>query len=46
MKEHPSAYIFESDGSVHRQRVFEDDEEPQELSPLDREGEEAVTAAR
>jgi hypothetical protein len=26
MREAPSAYIFESDGSVHRQRSFEDEE--------------------
>jgi NADH:ubiquinone oxidoreductase subunit B-like Fe-S oxidoreductase len=25
MREAPSAYIFESDGSVHRKRHFEDD---------------------
>jgi len=25
MREAPSAYIFESDGSVHRKRQFEDD---------------------
>jgi len=25
MREAPSAYIFESDGSVHRQRTFEDE---------------------
>jgi NADH:ubiquinone oxidoreductase subunit B-like Fe-S oxidoreductase len=25
MREAPSAYIFESDGSVHRQRSFEED---------------------
>ena len=26
MREAPSAYIFESDGTVHRQRSFDDDE--------------------
>jgi hypothetical protein len=26
MREAPSAYIFDSDGSVHRQRHFEDEE--------------------
>jgi hypothetical protein len=26
MREAPSAYIFESDGTVHRQRSFEPDE--------------------
>ena len=45
MKEHPSAYIFESDGSVHRQRQFEDEAELQEISPLDREAEEVIAAA-
>jgi hypothetical protein len=25
MREAPSAYIFESDGTVHRRRQFEDD---------------------
>ena len=29
MREAPSAYIFESDGTVHRQRSFDDDEPPQ-----------------
>jgi hypothetical protein len=28
MREAPSAYIFESDGSVHRQRHFEGEEIP------------------
>ena len=28
MREAPSAYIFDSDGSVHRQRQFEDEEYP------------------
>jgi hypothetical protein len=29
MREAPSAYIFESDGTVHRQRSFDNDEPPQ-----------------
>jgi hypothetical protein len=32
MREAPSAYIFESDGTVHRQSSFEDDEEPSGIS--------------
>jgi hypothetical protein len=28
MREAPSAYIFESDGTARRQRVFEDEEQP------------------
>jgi hypothetical protein len=27
MREAPSAYIFESDGAVHRRRQFEDEDE-------------------
>ena len=45
MQEHPSAYIFESDGTVHRQRTFEDDAELQEISPANREATEVITAA-
>ena len=45
MKEAPSAYIFESDGTVHRQRQLEGDDELRETSPLDSEAEEAATAA-
>jgi hypothetical protein len=45
MRESPSAYIFESDGTVHRQRQLEGDDELQEISPLDREASEVVTAA-
>ena len=45
MKEHPSAYIFESDGTVHRHRQLEGDDELQDVSPLDREAEEVITAA-
>ena len=46
MREAPSAYIFESDGIVHRQRQLEGDEELQEVSPLDRETAEVVAEAR
>ncbi|HLL77512.1 MAG TPA: NADH-quinone oxidoreductase subunit B family protein [Pyrinomonadaceae bacterium] len=35
MREAPSAYIFDSDGSVHRQRHLEGDEDAQELPPPD-----------
>jgi hypothetical protein len=28
MREAPSAYIFESDGSVHRKRQFEEEDVP------------------
>jgi NADH-quinone oxidoreductase subunit B len=45
MKEHPSAYIFESDGTVHRQRQLEGDDELQEISPTDREAAEVVKQA-
>jgi NADH:ubiquinone oxidoreductase subunit B-like Fe-S oxidoreductase len=44
MREHPSAYIFESDGTVHRQRQFEGEEGLAELAPLDKEAEEVVAA--
>jgi NADH-quinone oxidoreductase subunit B len=44
MREHPSAYIFESDGTVHRLREFEEEADLQEVSPLDREAEEVVAA--
>ena len=33
MREAPSAYIFDSDGSVHRQRYLEGDEDAQEEPP-------------
>ncbi|HVF86118.1 MAG TPA: NADH-quinone oxidoreductase subunit B family protein [Pyrinomonadaceae bacterium] len=46
MREAPSAYIFESDGMVRRQRQLEGDDDLQEISPLDREAEEVVTAAQ
>jgi len=29
MREAPSAYIFESDGTVHRRRSFDNDDPPQ-----------------
>ncbi|HYO62225.1 MAG TPA: NADH-quinone oxidoreductase subunit B family protein [Pyrinomonadaceae bacterium] len=54
MREAPSAYIFESDGTVRRQRQLEGDDEPaqiaaaaelQEVSPADREAAEVVTQA-
>jgi hypothetical protein len=32
MREAPSAYIFQSDGAVHRQRSLEGDEELQQTS--------------
>ena len=45
MREAPSAYIFESDGMVRRQRRLEGDtDELQEISPLDAEGAEATEA--
>ena len=44
MREYPSAYIFESDGSVHRQRQLEGEDELQAISPLDREAEEVRSA--
>ncbi len=46
MREAPSAYIFESDGIVRRQRRLEGDDDLQEISPLDREAEEVVTSAQ
>jgi NADH-quinone oxidoreductase subunit B len=45
MREAPSAYIFESDGTVRRRRQLEGDDELQEVSPLDREAEEVIEAA-
>jgi NADH-quinone oxidoreductase subunit B len=41
-RESPSAYIFESDGTVHRRRQLEGDEELAEVAPLDAEAVEAV----
>ena len=46
MREAPSAYIFESDGMVRRQRALEGDDDLQNISPLDREAEEVVAAAQ
>ncbi|HEV2706755.1 MAG TPA: NADH-quinone oxidoreductase subunit B family protein [Pyrinomonadaceae bacterium] len=47
MREAPSAYIFESDGTVRRQRHLEGDEdELQAISPLDGEAAEVVADAR
>jgi NADH-quinone oxidoreductase subunit B len=45
MKEHPSAYIFESDGTVHRQRHLESDADLEEVSSLDAEAEEVAAVA-
>jgi NADH-quinone oxidoreductase subunit B len=45
MKEAPSAYIFESDGTVHRQRQLEGDLES-ESAPPDSETREGVVASR
>ncbi len=45
MREAPSAYIFESDGTVRRQRQLEGDDELQEISPLDREADEVIAEA-
>jgi NADH-quinone oxidoreductase subunit B len=42
MRESPSAYIFESDGTVHRQRQLEGDDELEEISPTDREAVEVI----
>jgi hypothetical protein len=35
MREAPSAYIFESDGSVHRQRSLEGDDELHPIAERD-----------
>ncbi|MFN2598569.1 MAG: NADH-quinone oxidoreductase subunit B [Pyrinomonadaceae bacterium] len=45
MKEHPSAYIFDSDGTVHRQRHLEGDEESAATSAADSEGAPASVGA-
>jgi hypothetical protein len=45
MREAPSAYIFESDGTVRRRRHLEGDDELQEISPTDREALEVIDAA-
>jgi len=45
MKEAPSAYIFDSDGTVHRQRQLEGDESEtnlQEIASPDREAAEVA----
>jgi NADH-quinone oxidoreductase subunit B len=44
MREAPSAYIFESDGTVRRRRQLEGDE-LEEISPTDREAVEVIEAA-
>jgi hypothetical protein len=36
MREAPSAYIFESDGTVHRQRTFDDEPLPNGAAETDR----------
>ena len=48
MREAPAAYIFESDGSVHRRRELpeEDEETLAEIAPLDAEAAEAVAEVR
>jgi NADH-quinone oxidoreductase subunit B len=46
MKEAPSAYIFDSDGTVHRQRQLEGDGEEDARLDAEREDEELSTAAR
>ncbi|MBA3242409.1 MAG: NADH-quinone oxidoreductase subunit B [Acidobacteria bacterium] len=42
MREAPSAYIFESDGTVHRQRQLEGDVDLREAAPLDAEAQEVA----
>jgi NADH-quinone oxidoreductase subunit B len=49
MRESPNAYIFESDGAVHRRRHLEGDDEeesPAEVAPLDAEGLEVVAEVK
>ena len=46
MQEAPSTYIFESDGTVHRQRRLEGDDEVQRPTPAEIEGEAAVEVSR
>ena len=47
MREAPAAYIFESDGSVHRRRELpEDDESLADIAPLDAEAAEVVAEVR
>src|ERR687883_147798 len=47
-REAPAAYIFESDGTVHRQRRLEGDDEetPAEVAPLDAEAAEVVAEVK
>ncbi len=45
MRESPAAYIFESDGTVHRQRQLEGDE-LSEVAPMDEEGLEVASEAK
>ena len=42
MREAPSAYIFESDGTVHRRRSFDTDDLPQIAAPSKKEAEAAA----
>jgi len=48
MREAPAAYIFESDGTVHRQRRLEGDDEESaaEVAPLDAEAAEVVAEVK
>jgi NADH:ubiquinone oxidoreductase subunit B-like Fe-S oxidoreductase len=48
MREAPAAYIFESDGSVHRRCELpgDDDATPAEIAPLDAEAAEVVAEVR
>jgi hypothetical protein len=48
MREAPAAYIFESDGSVHRRRSLEGDEDdsPASVAPLDAEAAEVVASVK
>lgn len=47
MREAPSAYIFESDGTVHRQRHLEEyDESVAEVAPLDSEAAEVLESVK
>ena len=47
MREAPSAYIFESDGTVHRSRALEEDDETlAEIAPMDAEAAEVLAEAK
>jgi NADH-quinone oxidoreductase subunit B len=49
MREAPAAYIFESDGNVHRRRSLPDDDEresPAEVAPLDAEAAEVAAEVK